>query len=67
MKHFEALKDAFRNIGIAITEDDMPMIMTVGADQFISAHSCPVNEESLAGIYIIMTEAKQGQSLANDL
>jgi hypothetical protein len=50
---------AFKSIGIEIREDDIYTILRLGADRYLNGVRFTTSEESLAEIYIIMSEMRE--------
>ncbi len=48
-EHMNNLKQAFTAINIKITDEDVPLILSGGADKFLASKRCLVCEEDLAG------------------
>lgn len=53
------LIEAFERIGVPIVKDDIQTILRIGADKYLNNVNHSPGEESMSGIYIILSELKQ--------
>lgn len=50
---------SFNNIGVSISDDDIPTIMRLGADRYLNQIRFSTTEECMSSIYIILHEMRE--------